>query len=100
MFLWGIGQPIWRSLCELVKRADLAEVLFTPMHSAPARHDVEPTDTVRWHSAVGPGGEPFSLPPHTVVTSRHGAGGRQWALVCQSRSPLDGCPTSVILNPG
>ena len=90
-FLWGIGNSVWPSLAMLVCRDPSPSVVFSPMLSAPAPKDVRPTRVVRWRAAVGANGDPFSMPPASLVTSRLGSGwrsGRHYALVCHSDGPL------------
>lgn len=92
LFLWGIGNSVWPSLAALVREEARPTVVFSPMLSAPAGHDVAPGRVVRWTSAEGARGERFLLPPSAVVTSRAGAGwraGKHFALVCHSGVSLD-----------
>src|ERR1700724_2121575 len=69
-FLWGIGQSIRPSLLELLHIASAPEVLFSPMRSAAARHDVSPSSVVVWSEGIGLDGQLYVLPEHSLVTSR------------------------------
>jgi hypothetical protein len=90
-FLWGIGQSIRPSLLELLRIDSAPEVLFSPMKSAPARHDMSPSSIVVWHEGVGLDGRPYSLPEYSVVTSRRDdrlPRDHHFALVCECHSPI------------
>ena len=92
IFLWGIGSSIRPSLCELLDLTTRPEVVFTPMLSEPAAHDVTPTAVGFWQSARDRQGEPYALPDHSTVTSRSRSEAppqRHYALVCRSEAPLE-----------
>ena len=90
-FLWGIGNALGPSIEELIRREETPEVLFSPTKSPPKKQDAAPSLVVVWTSARTRTGQDFTLPAHSVVTSR----GRDrvlkaahYALVCYSDQPL------------
>ncbi len=90
-FLWGIGQSIRPSLLELLRIAPAPRVLFSPMRSAAARHDVSPSSVVVWSEGVGLDGLLYVLPEHSLVTSRRDDRSPRdyhFALVCECTSPI------------
>jgi hypothetical protein len=92
LFLWGIGTSIRPSLLDLLRISPTPEVYFTPMLSRPASIDANPNALALWCGAIGIGGEDYSLPPYSVVTSRRAPGQRDrkhYALVCRTCEPLD-----------
>ena len=48
LFLWGIGNAVGPSILELVRRASVPEVIFSPIKSAPREEDVSPPAVVAW----------------------------------------------------
>lgn len=95
VFYWGIGNAIGPSVIELLRRLDAPEVLFSPIKSAPRKQDVAPENVVGWTTAFGLHGEPYALPPRSLITSRFNADRpRHYALVCKSDTPLEGLTTS------
>lgn len=91
IFLWGIGQSIGPSLPDLIRATSNPEVLFSPIRSSAAAHDVNPPQVAVWGDAVGYDGHRFRIPEHSVVTSRIDPTGRRsghYALVCQADSPI------------
>ena len=95
-FYWGIGNAIGPSVVELLRRLDSPEVLFSPIKSAARKQDVAPESVVAWTTAFGLNGEPYALPPRSLITSRLNADRqRHYALVCRSDTPLEGVITST-----
>lgn len=91
IFLWGIGQSIGPSLPELLRVTSTPEVLFSPIRTPAAAHDVSPTQVVLWCDAVGYDGRRFRLPEHSLVTSRMDPArprSGHYALVCEAGSPI------------
>jgi hypothetical protein len=91
VFLWGIGNAIGPSMCELVRRESSPQVIFSPIRSAPRPEDCKPESTVAWTLARTLSGEIYNLPAGSVVTSRAAGEGRllrHYALVCASVTPL------------
>lgn len=89
VFLWGVGNAIGPSLEALVATTKQPQVIFTPMRSRPARHDVAPSATAEWHRGYGLDGDPFEVPATARVTSRVSESRRyHYALVCRSDEPL------------
>lgn len=91
VFLWGIGNSIRPSLELLLHSVRSPLVIFTPMRSRAAAKDVSPAVVGRWTSAASLAGEPFELPPHTLVTSGASEGdppSRHFALVCHRGEPI------------
>jgi hypothetical protein len=92
VFLWGVGNSIRPSLVSLLELTDQPEVIFTPIISAPKKEDALPDQVVSWRRATGIDGDPFELPPHSLVTSRAVRAGRarerHYALVCFSSEEL------------
>jgi hypothetical protein len=91
VFLWGIGQSIGPSLPDLLRVTSTPEVLFSPIRSPAASYDVSPAQVALWCDAIGYDGHRFSLPEHSLVTSRvdpaHPRPGH-YALVCKADSPI------------
>jgi hypothetical protein len=91
IFLWGIGQSIRPSLLSLLRLTDTPKILFSPMKSAPALQDASPSSIVVWHEGIGFDGRPYTLPEHSVVTSRYDAKlprAHHYALVCKRSQPI------------
>lgn len=91
VFLWGIGHSIRPSLRGLLEAADPPLVLFSPMKSAAATHDVRPSELAVWCGAVCPDGRPFRMPDYSLVTSRRDRNSRRhthFALVCRREIPI------------
>lgn len=89
VFLWGIGNSIAPSLQALVAESPNPEVIFSPMLSRPATRDVRPSLIAKWCVGRGIDGSHFSLPKHSLVTSRFNEKrARHFALVCRSDAPL------------
>jgi hypothetical protein len=90
LFLWGIGNSLAGAIEALVERCSTPEVLFSPIAGPPRVEDVLPAAVVEWTEAVTLWGEPFSLPTHSVVTSRLGLPPKtsHYALVCFSPTPI------------
>lgn len=91
VFLWGIGNSVWNGVNELVRYDDQPEVVFSPIKGNPRKVDVEPRAVVAWTAAQTAEGEPYDLPPGSLVLSGDSAAGRKrchYALVCFSPSPL------------
>ncbi len=90
LFLWGIGTSIRPSLLTLLTRTPEPDIVFTPIISPPASHDVSPARVVTWRAGHALDGMPFTLPEHVRVTSgapEHGRA-RHYALVCHRVAPL------------
>ena len=93
LFLWGIGQSIGPSLPELLRVTPDPEVLFSPMKTRAAVRDASPTQVVMWCDAIGYDGRRFSIPDHSLVTSRMDPArprSGHYALVCEAGSPILG----------
>ena len=91
VFLWGIGQSIGPSLPELLRENSTPEVLFSPIRTSAAAHDISPTQVVLWCDAVGYDGHRFRLPEYSLVTSRMDPArprSGHYALVCEAGSPI------------
>lgn len=98
VFYWGIGNAIGPSVVELLQRRDSPEVLFSPIKSAPRKQDAAPESVVAWTTAIGLDGEPYALPPRSLITSRFNADRqRHYALVCRSDTPFAGLIASSSL---
>jgi hypothetical protein len=90
-FLWGIGQSIRPSLVELLSITSAPKVLFSPIRSSPARHDVAPSSIVVWYEGIGLNGHRYELPEHSLVTSRRDdrfPRNHHFALVCECTTPI------------
>lgn len=89
VFLWGVGNSIIPSLSDLLVLTDSPKAVFSPIQSRPRPVD-KATDAVAvWTRARTPCGTPWTLPPHSMVTSHAGrALGRHFALVCRSSHAL------------
>ncbi len=88
-FLWGVGNSIGPSLHELLRHCREPDVIFSPMRGHPARVDVHPRAVAEWRSGWDLFGRPYTLPRHSVVTSRYTPRrARHFALVCYSETPL------------
>src|SRR5208283_70677 len=70
VFLWGIGNSVGTAMAELVRRCGRPEVLFSPIKSSAKSSDALPESVVAWTRAETVYGEEFSLPAHSLVTSR------------------------------
>lgn len=88
IFLWGIGSALGPSVRELVKKERVPAVVFSPIKSKPKTVDVDPPQVVRWLAGETLNGDPYTLPEHSLVTSRLNSTGRHYALVCASDKPL------------
>lgn len=88
VFFWGIGNSISSGIRQLVLSTSGPEVLFSPIKGRARLVDREPSMVVGWAAAETMDGEPFELPPGTLVTSRGGTGRAHYALVCFSDVPL------------
>jgi hypothetical protein len=88
VFLWGIGNSISSGIQQLVLSVSRPEVLFSPIKGRARLVDREPPFVVCWRAAETMEGEPFELPPGTLVTSRGGPRRAHYALVCFSDIPL------------
>ena len=94
-FFWGIGNAVGPSIMELLRQVATPEVFFSPIKSAPRKQDVMPETVVAWTAASGLDGEPYQLPPASLITSRfHADRTRHYALVCYSETPLTDASTS------
>lgn len=104
VFLWGIGTSIRPSLVSLLSRIDSdPTVVFTPMISPPAVHDVAPSGRRLWVEAEGIDGKKFEIPRHSFVVSRASDGPMRpyhYALVCQSDDPINGEPLGACFRSG
>lgn len=90
-FIWGIGNAVGPSIRELLRQNSSPEVLFSPIKSAPKQKDVSPPAVAAWTSGETLEGCPYSLPQHSLVTSRYDPDAPRdghYALVCFSRSPI------------
>jgi len=91
LFLWGIGNAVGPSILELIKRASVPEVIFSPIKSAPRGEDVAPPAVVAWTAGSTLCGDRYVLPKAALVTSRFVPSGPRrshYALVCYSEQPL------------
>jgi hypothetical protein len=91
IFLWGIGNSIGMAINELVRRCENPEILFSPIKSQAKTVDAAPESVVAWTKAQTFDGEEFTLPMHSLVTSRHDTSSPKhthYALVCLSDNPL------------
>jgi hypothetical protein len=91
LFLWGIGNAVGPSILELVRRASVPEVIFSPIKSAPREEDVAPPAVVAWTAGSTICGDRYVLPKTALVTSRFVPSGPRrshYALVCYSEQPL------------
>lgn len=93
IFLWGIGNSIRDGIRRLVEVSQTPQVVFSPMRAKPKSIDESPSSIVVWSAARRLDGHSWSLPSHSVVTSRGlDAGGsiklKHYALVCAASSPL------------
>lgn len=91
LFLWGIGNAIGPGVKELVRYCPEPEVLFSPIKSPPRPVDVRPRAVVAWTIGETLDAETYTLPKHSLVTSRYDATSPRkchYALVCFSDQPL------------
>ena len=89
VFLWGIGNNVAPSLPSLFERVRQPTLAFSPIKSRAQAHDESPDQIAVWTRATGANGEPFQIPPGSMVTSRYQPGKtRHYALVCKSQQPL------------
>jgi hypothetical protein len=91
IFLWGVGNAIAPSIKELLRREQRPEILFSPIKSVPRPEDVSPTAIVAWTKGEALDGSAFSLPEHSLVTSRFDPVAMKtahYALVCCSSTAL------------
>jgi hypothetical protein len=91
VFLWGIGHSIRPSLAGLLARTTRPEIIFSPMKSAPSLHDARPAEVTLWCEATDLSDKPFSMPEHSLVTSRRGSRNpsrHHYALVCESQTSI------------
>jgi len=91
LFFWGIGNAIGPSMVELLRRSRSPEAVFSPTRSAPRREDAAPRSVVFWSEAATLGGEEYSLPQRSLITSRldpQRPRARHYALVCYRESPI------------
>lgn len=89
VFLWGIGNSVGPSVRVLLRETARPRVVFTPMLSTAAAHDVAPANVAIWFGGIGLEGRPYEIPAHSLVTSRISSAGRpHYALVCRSDDPL------------
>lgn len=91
LFLWGIGNAVGPSILELVRRASVPEVIFSPIKSAPREEDVSPPAVVAWTAGSTICGDRYELPETVLVTSRFVPSHPRrshYALVCYSEQPL------------
>ncbi len=91
LFLWGIGNAVGPSILELVRRASVPEVIFSPIKSAPREEDVSPAAVVAWTAGRTICGDRYELPETVLVTSRFvssQARRSHYALVCYSEQRL------------
>jgi hypothetical protein len=92
-FVWGIGNGVRPGLDRLLARGDAPRVLFSPIRSAAAVIDREPSGVLLWLRYVDLAGQMCDLPGASFVTSRSetssGAPKRShYALFCRSAAPL------------
>jgi hypothetical protein len=90
LFLWGIGNAVGPSILELVRRASVPEVIFSPIKSAPREEDVSPPAVVAWTAGSTICGDRYELPETVLVTSRFVPSHPRrshYALVCYSEQP-------------
>jgi len=91
LFLWGIGNAVGPSILELVRRASVPEVIFSPIKSAPREEDVTPPAIVAWTAGSTICGDRYDLPKTVLVTSRFvppQPRRSHYALVCYSEQRL------------
>jgi hypothetical protein len=91
LFLWGIGNAVGPSILELVRRANVPEVIFSPIRSAPREEDVAPPAVVAWTAGSTICGDRYELPKTVLVTSRFVPSQPRrshYALVCYSEQRL------------
>jgi hypothetical protein len=89
VFLWGIGNAVGPSIAELVRESPTPRVVFTPMLSRAAPHDVAPQTVARWFRGTGLDGSDYEVPEHSVVTSRlTETRSVHYALVCRTNERL------------
>lgn len=104
IFLWGIGQSIGPSLPDLLHVSSSPEVLFSPIRSSAAVHDLSPARVALWCDAIGYDGRRFRLPEYSLVTSRLDSArprSGHYALVCKSDVPiaeLEGARHQLVLE--
>jgi hypothetical protein len=93
LFVWGVGNPLGQGIRDLVRLSAKPTVIFSPMRSAAAAIDVNPSAITLWLDYVSVTGQICPLPSASIVTSRSetptGAVKRShFALFCQSESAL------------
>lgn len=91
IFLWGIGNAIGPSIAALTQETSDPRVIFSPIKGSPRQKDVEPSAVVAWSKAYGLDGSSYTLPAHSLVTSRYDPQSPRpyhFALVCSAKSPL------------
>jgi len=91
VFIWGIGNAVGPSIRELVQRRPRPEVLFSPIKSSARPHDVLPPAVAAWTLGETLDGDVYSLPKHSLVTSRYDPVAPRethYALVCFSLTPI------------
>lgn len=88
VFFWGVGSAPSRAIPALVRTAAAIDVLFSVMKSRPKAKDAAPEKIVAWRSYVDTDGSIRQIPGHVLVTSRAGARGYHYALICRSDTPL------------
>ncbi len=86
VFYWGIGNSVAPAIAELLRRAHLPEVLFSPIRGRPRAADIAPPSVVAWTAAETLDGARFPLPSTVRVTSREARA--HYALVCELDTPL------------
>lgn len=99
-FLWGVGNSIIPSLRDFLTVTDKPKVVFSPIRSRTRPVDEAADAVAVWTRARTPRGTPWTLPPHSMVTSHTGRVlGRHFALVCHSSLALrlveDGPPLAM-----
>src|SRR5215469_8845249 len=93
IFVWGIGNAVAPAVSRLLDLEPNPSVLFSPIKSAPAAIDVQPTSLLAWTGYLDSNGLAHELPDGVVVTSRghtaRGAAKRaHYALFCRSETSL------------
>jgi hypothetical protein len=91
IFIWGIGNAVGPSIRELLQRRPRPEVLFSPIKSSPKPQDVVPAAVAAWTLGETLDGDAYSLPKHSLVTSRFDPVAPRethYALVCFSLAPI------------
>lgn len=88
VFFWGVGSAPSRAIPALVRTAAVIDVLFSVMKTKPKAKDAAPDKVVAWRSYVDTDGIVRQIPDHVLVTSRAGARGCHYALICRSDTPL------------